>query len=229
MNMASDLMQTARINMVESQIRPNRVYNVRVLETMLNLPREDFVPAQLRGVAYLDEKLKLAPGRYLLEPLTTARLFEAANLEWDHEVLIVGAGTGYGAALAGKTVCHVYAVEEHNELRAEATRLMEKFHYGNVEVVDNLNRNGYEAGGPYDVIIVEGAMSEIPAGLMAQLKEGGRLIGILAPSHLIGGRQAPAVVVAENLHGQISTRPVFDAVAPYLPGFEPVESFRFAS
>lgn len=216
-----------RRSMVDSQIRPNDVTDPRIIEAMLELPRERFVPAERAGLAYLDDDLPVragAPGcapRYLIEPMVLARLIQALALSASDRVLDVGTATGYSAALLGRLAGQVVALEEDSELAAAARRTLADLGVANVEIVTGPLPSGAAAQGPYDSILLGGSVERIPDALLGQLKEDGRLVAVLrdpapgrATLHLRSG-------------GTVSRRTLFDAAIPPLPGFEAPRGFVF--
>ncbi len=211
----------ARRHMVESQLRPNKVTDARVAEAMAEVPRELFVPKLYRGVAYLDEDIAIAPGRYLMEPMLLARLLQAAEVGPDDTVLDVGCGTGYSTAVIGRCAGAVVALEGDAELAARATELTAELQVDNAAVVEGPLRAGLPDQGPYDVIFINGAVPEVPAALIDQIAEGGRLVAVIRADGV--GR---AHLITRN-DGLLSRRPLFDAATPALPGFEVEAGFVF--
>jgi len=211
--------ETARNLMVDSQVRPNQVNDRRIIAAMRQLPREDFAPAGAQ--AYADADILLGKGRYMLAPMVIARLTQLVMADNPAHVLVVGAGSGYGAAILSLSGAHVIALEEEADLTGPA---LAKCAAGVEEVTGPLI-NGWPAGGPYDVILIDGGVSEIPKHFAGQLKPGGRLITILAD------RPAPAglgrAVIATPAQGGFATIPAFDCTARVIPAFLPVPSFVF--
>ncbi len=171
----------ARLNMVESQVRPNRVTDTRIVMAMLDLPRENFVPKPLRGVAYVDEDVHIGEGRYLMEPMVLARLIQAAGIELDDVVLEIGTGTGYGAAVLSRLAGKVIALESDAALANSAAQTLGALGITNVSVVDGTPIQGYPRQGPYDVILLGGGVEYIPPAIADQLGEGGRLLAVVVP------------------------------------------------
>ncbi|MCW5746733.1 MAG: protein-L-isoaspartate O-methyltransferase [Alphaproteobacteria bacterium] len=214
----------ARRNMVESQLRPNHIIHPGVLEALALLPRERFLPDDRASLAYVDEALPVGGGRYLMEPMVLARLIQLAQPSEGDRALVVGAGPGYGAAVMGRLVRSVVALESDSALAGRARQLLPTVGADNVTVVEGALDGGHSAGGLYDIILIEGAVPAIPDGLTRQLAEGGRLVAI------IGGGQ-PGYPGRAHLGrkdgGVFSSRPVFDAGTPMLPGFEQPSRFVF--
>jgi len=212
----------ARHNMVENQIRTNRVTDPAVLEAWENTPREVFVPKQLRGVAYVDDDLDLGNGRSLMEPLTFARLLQEAGIIETEVVLDVGCGSGYSAAVLSRLASTVVAVESDADLAEQAKARLAELSVDNVAQVTGPLSAGDAAHGPYDVIVIEGAVAEIPAALTAQLADGGRLLAVVAGETGLGR----ATLVA-RVGDAFSSRVLFDTSAALLPGFQARSGFKF--
>src|SRR5690606_26313879 len=145
-------------NMVESQVRPNRVTDPRIVMAMLELPRENFVPKPLRGIAYVDEDVHIGGGRYLMEPMVLARLIQAAQIGPDDVVLEIGTGSGYGAAVLSRLASTVVALESDPELAKMATRSLGELSIDNVAVVEGPLTKGYPAQAPYNAIVFSGGV-----------------------------------------------------------------------
>ena len=216
---------TARQKMVDGQVRTSDVTDSRILDAMLALPRENFVPENKRALAYLDLDLDVAEGgaqkRFLVKPVLTAKLLQAAELNGSDNVLIVGAASGYAAAVAARLAGKVTATESDPMLCAKATSTIASLGLGNVTFRTAEAAAGDSAGAPYDAIILNGATEVMPDGLYRQLKEGGRLLGVFATS-----LPSRAVILTRS-HGDLGHRTLFDAVAPVLPGLERVPAFVF--
>lgn len=206
--------------MLESQIKPNRVTDPRVHEAIFAVPRERFVPDSLKPVAYVDEDLSLGGGRYLIEPRVFARMLQEAAIAADEKVLDVGTGTGYTAAVLGHLAASVVALEA-GEFADKARAGLGEMNLGNVTVVAGDLAKGHAAEAPYDVILIEASVPEVPSALFEQLAEGGRLIAVL--------RNGPIGVATlfTKAAGVIGRRPLFDAATPILPGFERPPAFVF--
>lgn len=212
--------QAARQAMINSQLRPNRLIDDHLIEAIANVPREDFVPTELKGIAYLDEDLPLGGGRYLMEPMVLGRLLQAARIDADDTVLIVGCTTGYSAAVAADLAGTVIALEQDPDLAKRATETLARLGVANVAVVEGDLTQGMADQGPYDAIMLEGAVSEVPDALLDQIAEGGRLVTVVREA---GVGQA----MLFTRQGGIGRVPLFDAATPVLPGFEKKKSFVF--
>jgi protein-L-isoaspartate(D-aspartate) O-methyltransferase len=208
--------------MVENQIRTNRITNGAVIAALDAVPREAFVPKQLRGVAYLDGDIDLGGGRYLMEPLVFAGLLQAAHIKPADVVLDVGCATGYSAAVLARLASTVVALESDNELVVRAGALLAGLSVDNVAVVSGPLVEGDATHGPYQVIIVEGAVPEVPDGLPRQLADGGRLIAVVA-----AGSELGQATLISRIGDALSSQVVFDASIHSLREFHRRPSFVF--
>lgn len=214
-----DSFATMRHVMVDSQIRPNEVYDLRVIEPMYVLPREAFAPPG--AMAYADEDISLGQGRFLLKPMVVARLAQLALEKNPIHALVVGAGSGYLAAILSLAGVDVVALEEDSRLTNDALST----YASKVQAVQGPLQAGWPAGGPYDVIIIEGALTEIPPVFAGQLGAGGRIITILADDATAGA--VGRAVVAEPAAGGYAVIRQFDCTARLLPQFTPAPAFCF--
>jgi protein-L-isoaspartate(D-aspartate) O-methyltransferase len=212
----------ARTHMIESQLRPNKVTNPGVLAAFASIRRELFLPEHLRRVAYIDEDLPLGRGRYLMEPMVAARLLQAAAIHRTDTVLVVGAGTGYEAALASVLARNVIALEEDPELARLARAALVEHAIASVNTVEGPLSQGYRSRASYDVILFGGAVAEIPAEISSQLAEEGRMVAVTKPGNTIG--RATLMIRTGGLSAR---RAIFDAATPLLPGFAPRPAFVF--
>jgi protein-L-isoaspartate(D-aspartate) O-methyltransferase len=216
---------TARQNMVDGQVRPSDVTDIRILDAMLAVPREAFVPENRQALAYLDLDLDVSEGgaakRYLIKPAVLAKMLQAAEIKASDRVLVVGCATGYAAAIVAQLAAEVTATESDSALAAKAQALLAQNGCGNVAVRTAAPADGDSANAPYDVIVLNGATGIVPEQLYGQLRDGGRLVGVFATS-----RPSRAAIVAAS-HGDYGHRVLFDAAAPLLPGMELVPAFVF--
>lgn len=217
-----NLLDIARTHMIDSQLRPNKVTDARVLGAFAGIRREIFVPEHLRQVAYIDEDLPLGAGRYLMEPMVAARLLQAAAVERGDTALIVGAGTGYEAALIAMLARNVVALEEDAELARRARAAFVEHSIASVNLMEAPLAQGYRPRAPYDVILFGGAVAELPAEIASQLAEGGRLVVVVK-----GGNGVGRATLATRAGGLLARRVIFDAATPLLPGFFPKPAFVF--
>lgn len=213
----------ARRNMIDGQLRPNRVNNAQLLTAIGDLPRERFLPADLQSVAYADDDVPLGKGRFLMEPMVLARLIQTLQAQPEDKALVVASGAGYGTALLARLVKSVVAVEADAALAGSAEQTIRTLGIANVQQVVGKMDEGCAAQAPYDVILIEGAVQKVPQAILDQLAEGGRLSTVLsAPSGMLG---VAHVMVKEG--GVASGRPIFDAGTPALPGFAAPPRFAF--
>ena len=215
-----------RKNMVESQVRPNDVTDRRIINAMLNVPREAFLPTALKPIAYIDETLPLvkaadgAPARGLMAPRVFAKLIQLAEVSESDIVLDVGGLTGYSAAVIARLAQTVVVLESDPALAETATKALEDLGVDNAAVVAGDLEVGYPSEGPYDAIIVEGTIDAMPPGLLDQLKDGGRLVAIESGIPSEG-------VIWRRMGRTFDRRIAFEAAAPIVPGFQKNREFVF--
>ena len=212
----------ARRNMVSGQIRTNRVTDERLIEAMEEIPRERFVPHAKRGVAYVDEDVEIASGRYLMEPMVLARLLQEADIAAHDMVLDVGCGTGYASAVVARLAGTVIALDVDESLAAEAERALSAVGADNAIVVTGPLADGCAPQAPYDVILVGGAVDHLPQALADQLAEAGRIVGVVREPGTVG----QATLWARH-RGALSSRSLFEATLPPLPGIARPAQFEF--
>ncbi|HEY7609809.1 MAG TPA: protein-L-isoaspartate O-methyltransferase [Alphaproteobacteria bacterium] len=212
----------ARHNMIEGQIRTNKVTDPALLDALASLPREQFVPVERRSAAYIDEDLRLAGERYMMEPMVLARLLQAAEPTRIDVALDVGCGTGYATAVLARLTATAIGLESDPALARTATEMLARLAIDNAIVVAGKLADGYAKHGPYDVILVNGAVAEFPPALFDQLAEGGRLVGVRRP-----GSGPGAAMLMLKRHGAVAGRTLFEAAIPYLAGFAPKPRFVF--
>lgn len=213
---------TRRMTMVDTQIRPSDVTSYTVIEAMLNVPRELYLPAERRALAYSGDNIALAPDRVELDVRTLAKMLEASGPGPGDLVLVVGAGLGYSAALVARMADAVVALEEDEALASEAQRVLAEEGVDNAAVVMGSLAGGAAKHGPFDVILIAGGVEVIPDAIAAQVKEGGRIVALFIEGHL--GTAQLGVRMAD---GGIVWRPIFHAAAPVLPGFGRARAFTF--
>jgi len=215
---------TARQKMVDGQVRPSDVTDLRVIEAMLEVPREAFVPESQRALAYLDLDLGVGQGgakRFLIKPAITAKMLQAADIEETDCVLVVGCASGYMAALAAKLAGRVIATEPDASLVAKANIVFAELGLANATAKSAAAPEGDSANAPFDVILLNGATEITPEGLLTQLAENGRLIGTFAVT------KPPRALIVTRSHGDFGYRALFDAAIPLLPGLERPPAFIF--
>ena len=216
---------TARQKMVDGQVRPSDVTDFRIIDAMLAVPREAFVPAALQKMAYLDIDLDVstsgAAKRYLIKPVVIARMLQAAGISPTDKVLVVGCATGYVAAVVSRLAGQVTATESDPDLATDAAARLAVLGYGHVVVEHAGAAQGCVGNAPYDVIVIDGATEIEPTMLYGQLAPNGRLVGVFATT-----TPQRAVLIARS-HDDFGSRPLFDATAPVLPGLERAAAFVF--
>lgn len=210
---------TRRAIMVDSQIRPNDITKFPVIEALLHVPREEFVPEAWREAAYVSENIPLAPGRVLFEPRTFGKMLDTLDIQPDELVLDIGCGLGYSAAVMSRLAVAVVAVEENEAFAAEAQAALAAVEADNVVLHQGPLAEGAEKHGPYDVVFVEGAVAVVPEGIVAQMKEGGRIICLFQEGAL------GTVRIGRKIDGRIGWRHAFNASAPVVSGFEKQAAF----
>lgn len=213
--------EAARAKMVDGQIRTTDVTSHSILSAFLSVPREAFVPDHLKPLAYIDEDLQIAAGRYLMDPSPLAKLLQLAAISADDLVLEVGAGTGYVSALLGRLAGAVVALESDVDMAAKAKALLAGVDAQNVTVVTGALQAGCAAEAPYDLIFINGAVEDVPSALFDQLREGGRLVTVVGQGH---SARATLFVKAG---GGISSTSFFNASIRQLPGFQKAREFVF--
>ncbi|WBV41487.1 protein-L-isoaspartate O-methyltransferase [Pseudoroseomonas cervicalis] len=212
----------ARKWMVDGQLRPNKVTDSRIINAMLDLPRHLFVPPGQAARAHADADVPLGRDRVMLQPMMLARLLQLAQIRSGEAVLLLGAGTGYGAALLARLGAKVTAVESDALLAAQARQVLAGLSLapGSVQLVEASAAAGHPADAPYDVIVIEGQVPAIPSVLTEQLAEGGRLVAVRQPP----GRSGSAVL-GRRLGGTLSVTEAFDCRTAPLPEFQKQPGF----
>ncbi|WP_424943965.1 protein-L-isoaspartate O-methyltransferase family protein [Aliiroseovarius crassostreae] len=208
-----------RTMMVDTQVRPSDVTKFPIIDAMLSVPREEFVPDAKREAAYMGENVDLGGGRVVLEPRTLAKMLDALDIQPDEMVLDLGCGLGYSAAVLAKLADFVVAVESDETMAADAQTGLSEFGADNVAVIAGDLADGNAKNGPYDVIMVQGAVEQIPTGLFDQLKDGGRMTAIFADGKL------GTVRIGYKIDGEMVWRHAFHAGAPVVAGFEASRAF----
>jgi protein-L-isoaspartate(D-aspartate) O-methyltransferase len=216
---------TARQKMVDGQVRPSDVTDSRILDAMLAVPREAFVPQSQRALAYLDLDLDISEGasakRFLIKPLVIAKMLQAADIKDTDNVLVAGCATGYTAALVARLAGRVTATESDPAVAAKAGDVLAQLGLGNVTFRAAAAAEGDPASGPYDLIVLDGATEIAPDRLYGQLRDGGRLVGVFATT------KPPRAMIVTHSHGDFGNRALFDASVPVLPGLERLPAFVF--
>ena len=217
--------QQAREKMVDCQIRTSDVTNHELLSAFLSVPREEFVSETHKPLAYIDEDLSLAElggdNRFLTEPAQLSRLLQAADIDSDDIVLVIGTGSGYASAVVSLLAASVVSIEENKELAEFASEKLNELGFNNVAVVNSVHGSGLEKEAPYDVIFIDGAVEQVPGGLLDQLADNGKLIAVEGT----GNSAVARICVMEN--GLVSKRDLMNCAIKPLPGFELEEGFVF--
>ena len=202
-----------RTMMVDTQVRPSDVTKFPVIDAMLSVPREQFVPREQVEAAYISENIVLAPGRVMLEPRTLSKMLDVLNITGTELVLDIGAGYGYSSAVVARMAEAVIAVEEDGDLANEAQSILSEQGADNVAVHVGPLTEGAPQHGPYDAILIQGAVEQVPAAIIDQLKDGGRISCVFMEGAL------GVVRVGYKIDNDMSWRFAFNASAPVLPGF----------
>jgi protein-L-isoaspartate(D-aspartate) O-methyltransferase len=210
---------TRRTVMVDTQVRPSDVTKFPIIDAMLSVPREAFVPQLLREAAYLGENLDLAEGRVVLDPRILAKMLDALDIQPDDLVLDIGPAYGYSSAIIAHMAEAVVGVEPDAELAEEAQRILSEHDVDNVLVQQADLTAGAPEHGPYDAVAVQGGIERLPDAIAAQIKDGGRIACIFMQGTM------GVVRIGYKYDGRITWRDSFDAGAPVLPGFEKRSEF----
>ena len=215
--------EALRKAMVDSQIRPNKVIDDRVIAAFMNVPRERFVSKNMQNLAYIDEDIHLSGGRFIVEAMVMARIIQTLALDDTQSVMLIGAGTGYTAALLSSLAASVIAIETRAQMVEKAQQAVAGLDIGNVAVIKARLQDGYASEAPYDAIIIEGAVEHMPQSLLDQLADGGRLAAIWRPD----GTQAGEACIWHKIGDAVSRTPLFTAQVPVLDEFRAKPKFSF--
>jgi protein-L-isoaspartate(D-aspartate) O-methyltransferase len=207
--------------MVETQVRPNDVTDPRVLRAMRALPRERFVPAGKRALAYADQEPEVAPGRTLMRPRDVAKLVQALAPQGHERALEIAAATGYGAAVLGSICKEVIALDPDPDLSFAARAALESVGVSNAKAVSTTAADGWAEGAPYDVMLLNGSAEFVPEAWLTQLAAGGRL-GVIVRQGAAGSAR-----IYTRSGGAVAFRPIFDAAPPLAPGLARPPAFAF--
>lgn len=213
--------------MALGQLNTNKILDKTILQMLVDVPREDFVPHNLRNAAYIDKDIEIKEGRFLLAPLTFARLLDLAETTPSCRALIVGGGNGYAAAVFSELVGHVVSIDSDSELTAQAQEHAKRLGLKDVDIEQVKDmKEGYARSAPYDVIFINGAVEYLPEHLTSQLSIGGRMVTVYIAKSNVTVNQGEGVIV-KKLDGNLNIRKCFDASAPVLSGFERPAQFVF--
>lgn len=210
---------TMRRMMVDTQVRPSDVTSYPIIQAMLDVKREAFVPANMRAMAYVGDDIALDGGRVILDPRVFAKMLEVLDIQPDEMVLDIGSTLGYSAAVLAKLSEFVVAVDNDASLCAEAERSLVDQDIYNAAIYEGALNEGAEKHAPFDAMILEGAIAELPGSLSDQLKDGGRVVAIFDADGM------GVVRLGRKISGHIVWRDSFNASAPVLPGFERAAEF----
>ena len=216
--MSDQTFDQMRRAMVVSQLRTTAVNDPRVLAAMGEVPRERFVPRENASLAYADRAIPLGQGRALNPPMVIGRLLTEARVGSGDRVLLIGAGTGYSAELLGRLAGSVVAVEQDKALLVQAREAVTA---SNVRLVEGDLAAGWADGAPYDLIVIDGAVEEVPHALIDQLAEGGRLAAVIVE------RGVTRLAIGRRAGGGFGMTSFADAASVVLPGFARVVEFSF--
>lgn len=208
-----------RTMMVDTQIRPSDVTKFPIIDAMLSVPREAFVPDHLREAAYVGENLALGAGRVMLEPRTLAKMLDALDVQPNYVALDIGCGLGYSTAILARMCDFVVGVEDDESRAEEAQSILSRQGFDNAAVMAGPLAEGSAKSGPYDIIVVQGAVEDVPEALIVQLREGGRIACVFAEGSL------GVVRIGHKIDGAMNWRFSFNASAPVLSGFEKPAAF----
>lgn len=209
-----------RTMMVDTQIRPSDVTKFPIIDAMLSVPREEFVPGDKVEAAYVGENIDLGGGRVVLDPRTLAKMLDALDIQNDELVLDLGCGLGYSSAVIARMAEAVVAVEDNEDRAEEAQAALSGVGADNVALHTGVVAEGAAQHGPYDVIVLQGAAEHVPDVIIDQLKEGGRIAVLMAEGAL------GTVKIGYKIDGVMSWRFAFNAGAPVVVGFERHRAFK---
>ncbi|MEM7746985.1 MAG: protein-L-isoaspartate O-methyltransferase [Pseudomonadota bacterium] len=217
---------TQRLNMIESQVRPSDVVDRRIPIAMRAIPRERFVPPEIQAIAYMDTDLQIGSGsespRVLLAPRVLAKMIQHLELESTDIVLVIGCTTGYSTAVLSQIAQTVVGLEQDIDLVKASTSNLERVEADNTAIVQGDLTEGHASEGPYDAILLNGAIAdELPMAILDQLKDGGRLVAI------VGDQMHGRCMQWRRIGETFDSRWLFDAAAPVLPGFSANPQFEF--
>jgi protein-L-isoaspartate(D-aspartate) O-methyltransferase len=213
------IFKNRRIMMVDTQVRPSDVTKFPIIDAMLEVPREIYVPDRLREAAYVGENLAIDATRVMLEPRTLAKMLDALDIQPSHVALDIGCGLGYSTAVLAQLCDFVVAVEDEADRAEEAQGILSEQGIDNAAVMTGPLTEGAAKSGPYDIIMVQGGVEMVPVALLDQLREGGRIAALFVEGTL------GVVRIGHKLDGAVNWRFAFNASAPVLAGFEKPRAF----
>ena len=213
----------ARKNMVENQIRANKVTNLNVINAFLDVPREKFVPDALQEISYVDEDIQLSRNRFMMKPMILARLFQSLNLKGNENILHVGSNSGYGSAILSRMCSSVISLESDKKLFETSIHTFSNMGFDNVVPLHGSMENGVEKEAPFDIIFIEGSIETEPKSLFGQLNENGKLIAIIRPANIKIGKAK----LFFKISNEIGIENLFDAQVSKLSIFKSKTKFSF--
>jgi protein-L-isoaspartate(D-aspartate) O-methyltransferase len=213
-----------REKMVDCQLRTNGIVDEQLLDVFEDLPREIFVPERLHSAAYVDEDIMLEDGCFFMEPMVLAKMLQVSNIKPSDVVLNIGDDTGYSSAILSYLVSTVVTLETRVGALDKARKIWADRDLCNIAVVKGSCANGYPKHGPYSLILVNGALQDIPTDLFKQVSEDGRIISIKREDINAPGMM---VLYERNSAGEFSYKAICDVSTPFLQEFEPAETFKF--
>ena len=213
----------ARKNMVENQIRANKVTSLNVINAFLDVPREKFVPDALQEISYVDEDIQLSRNRFMMKPMILARLFQSLNLKGNENILHVGSNSGYGSAILSRMCSSVISLESDKKLFETSIHTFSNMGFDNVVPLHGSMENGVEKEAPFDIIFIEGSIETEPKSLFGQLNENGKLIAIIRPANIKIGKAK----LFFNISNEIGLENLFDAQVSKLSIFKSKTKFSF--
>ena len=215
--------ELARKNMVENQIRANKVTDLNVIAAFSNVKREIFVPDKLKEISYNDEDIALSKNRFMMKPMILARLFQSLTLKGTENILHVGSNSGYGSAILSKLCSAVISLETDKKLFEKSIETFSEIGFDNVVPLHGSMENGVLKEAPFDVIFIEGSIEEKPKVLFDQLNENGKLIVVIKPENINIGKAN----LFFKLNNEIGNEVLFDAQVGKLPIFRHKPKFSF--
>ena len=213
----------ARKNMVENQIRANKVTSINVINAFLDVPREKFVPDALQEISYVDEDIQLSRNRFMMKPMILARLFQSLNLKGNENILHVGSNSGYGSAILSRMCSSVISLESDKKLFETSIHTFSNMGFDNVVPLHGSMENGVEKEAPVDIIFIEGSIETEPKSLFSQLNENGKLIAIIRPANIKIGKAK----LFFKISNEIGLENLFDAQVSKLSIFKSKTKFSF--
>ena len=213
----------ARKNMVENQIRANKVTSLNVINAFLDVPREKFVPDALQEISYVDEDIQLSRNRFMMKPMILARLFQSLNLKGNENILHVGSNSGYGSAILSRMCSSVISLESDKKLFETSIHTFSNMGFDNVVPLHGSMENGVEKEAPFDIIFIEGSIETEPKSLFGQLNENGKLIAIIRPANIKIGKAK----LFFKISNEIGLDNLFDAQVSKLSIFKSKTKFSF--